>query len=1152
MPHGGSVPGCRLRAVFLSFHELGYSEELVTLNFRALGTRYSPVLLCFGLLLLGGLALRSSASWQLTATGRSASITEILAASDVPSNRPSVQVDLGQLPLRFEPNQGQTERRVNFLARGAGYGLFLTPDQAILALRSPSSNPSSSGISVVRMQLAGANRAAAATGASPLPGRSNYFVGNDPAKWHRDIPQFARVRYQDVYPGVDLVYYGNQGQLEYDFEVAPGADPSAIAWRFQGQEKARLDGGGNLVLATGNGEVRLNAPRIYQQFGSEQRPVAGRFALREDGKVGFDLAAYDRRRALVIDPVLTYSTYFGGSVSEACSGIAGVVIAGVLSPPSGCPAIAIDASSNIYFAGTTTSANFPVVPAASATPPAFQTAPAVAPDVFVTKLNAAGSAVVFSTYLGGDGVDTTAGVAADSAFNVVVVGTTTSSDFPTSTASAFQATRSGAGAHAFVSKLDPVGETLLYSTYLSGNGTESARGVALDPRNKIYVIGTTTSTDLPDATHSFPATLGAIQTASLGTSQFFVSKVDSTLIGFPSLVYSTYFGGGDPVNGVTLGGGIAVDANANVYITGGTNFQHTGNTATDFPILNAYQGCLDTPPPATPPTNPPSCATSVTAPDAFVAKINPAASSGAQLIYSSYLGGTGSDVGYGIALDSGLSVYITGSTSSTDFTIPSTTTPFQRCLDNPANPSPCPTGVTASDAFVAKFGTPCTGSTCTTTTLPFTYFSYLGGSGTDVGLGIAVDSLQGARIAGWTNSGNFPTPNNPIQAGLSGTVDAFVSRIDTTATSTLALGHYGTYLGGGASDFGTGIAADSQGSSYIVGETASGNFPTTASAIQGSPSGGSDVFLTKLGPTLSLALTETVAPNPVGVGNNVTFTYKITNNGDLTTGIIFTDVIPSNATFVSANSVPGQSSCPAPVTNSTVTCTVGTLNGGAVATVTVVLAPTLPATPPQPGSVSDGGKVSIFGTPTVVTPAPPPAVAVVNNFSVAVSPLTATVPAGIPAPFTVTVTPTGNFPETVTLSASGAPTGAQLTFPNGTSFTNLNSGPQSRQLVVNTTARVTTPASLFPIGGPFYAALFPVSGLALLGAGIGGRKSRRRRVLMTALLSCFFALVVFQLGCGSSSTTSTTTGTPAGTYNLTVTATSGSASRTQQIVLVVQ
>ncbi len=1116
------------------------------MNFRGLGTRYSPVLLSFGLLLLGGLALHSGVSWPLTATGRSASIPEIFAAPDLASSRASVLVDLGKLPLRFEPNQGQTDPRVNFLARGAGYGLFLTPEQAVLTLHSPSTSPA-----VVRMQLAGANRDAAVSGASPLPGKSSYFVGNDPAKWHRDIPQFARVRYQDVYPGVDLVYYGNQGQLEYDFEVAPGADPGAIAWRFQGQNNAKLDDGGNLVLAMGNGEVRLNAPRIYQQFGAEQRPVAGRFAVRQNGKVGFELAAYDRRRALVIDPVLTYSTYFGGSGSEACSAIAGIVIAGVLSPPSGCPAIAIDASSNIYFAGTTTSANFPVLPAASATPPAFQTALATAPDVFVTKLNAAGSAVVFSTYLGGDGVDTTAGVAADSAFNVVVVGTTTSSNFPTSTSSAFQASRASAGAHAFVSQLDPVGEELLYSTYLSGNGTESARGLALDSRNKVYVIGTTTSTDLPDATHSFPATLGAIQTASLGTSQFFVSKLDPTLIGLPSLVYSTYFGGGNPVNGVTLGGGIAVDANANVYITGGTNFQHTGSATTDFPILNAYQGCLDTPPPATAPTTPPACATGLTAPDAFVAKINPAASSGAQLIYSSYLGGTGNDVGYGIALDSGLSVYITGSTSSTDFTIPSSTTPFQRCLDNPANPSPCPTGVTASDAFVGKFGTPCTGSTCTTTTLPFTYFSYLGGSGTDVGLSIAVDSLQGARIAGWTNSGNFPTPNNPIQATLSGPVDAFVSRIDTTAASTVALGHYGTYLGGGGSDFATGIASDTQGSSYIVGETASGNFPT-ANPIQSNLSGGSDAFVTKLGPTLSLALTETVAPNPVGVGNNVTFTYKITNNGDLTTGIIFTDVIPTTATFVSANSVPGQSSCPAPVTSSTLTCTVGTLNGGAVATVTVVLAPTLPATPAQPGSVSDGGKVSIFGTTTVVTPAPPPAVAVVNNFSIDVSPPTATVAAGIPASFTVKVTPTGNFPDTVTLSASGAPTGAQATFPNGTSFTNLNSGPQSRQLVVNTTARVTTPASLFPIGGPFYAALFPVSGLALLGAGIGGKKSRRRRVLMTALLGCFFALVVFQLGCSSSSTTSTTTGTPAGTYNLTVTATSGSATRTQQIVLVVQ
>jgi hypothetical protein len=1118
----------------------------VKLNFRELGTGYCPVLLSFGLLLLlGGLALHSGVPVSKQALlGGNQSTLEAFAAPDLVTNRPAVSVDLGQLPLGFEPNQGQTDPEVKFLARGAGYGLLLTAHQAILTLRSPARRPA-----VVRMQLAGANPAAAATGTSQLPGKSNYFIGNNPARWHSGVPQFARVRYESVYPGVDLVYYGNQGQLEYDFEVAPGADPSQIGLRFYGQESTNLDDRGDLILASGGSEVRLKAPRIYQEFGPERRPVAGRFVLQQDGKVGFELAAYDRRRTLVIDPELTYSTYFGGSLAESCSAILGIA-----SPPSGCPAIAIDPSSNIYIAGSTMSPDFPVVPPVATPPSAFQPAIAAAPDVFVTKLNATGSAVLFSTYLGGDNVDTTGGVAVDTAFNVVVAGTTASSNFPTSTSSAFQATPSNTNLHAFVSVLSSTGENLLYSTYLSGNGAESARGVALDPRNKIYVIGTTTSKDQPDATHSFPATLGAIQVASLGNSQFFVSKIDPTLIGFPSLAYSTYFGGGNPIDGLTLGGGIVVDANSNLYITGGTNFQHTGSPVTDFPILNAFQGCLDTPPPSTTTTTTTNCVTpaSPIPTDAFVAKINPAAAAGAQLLYSTYLGGTGNDAGFGIAVDSGLSAYITGSTASTDVTIPSSTTPLQRCLDFPASPSPCPTpGVIASDAFVGKFGTPCTGSSCTTTAVPFTYFSYLGGSGDDVGLSIAVDTLQGARIAGWTNSPDFPTPNNNnVQPAIGGGVDAFASRIDTTASSTVALGHYGTYLGGTGKDFGTGIATDAQGSSYIVGETASGNFPK-ANPIQANLNGPSDAFVTKLGPALSLTVTEAVTPATVGVGNNATFTYTITNNRDLTTGIIFTDVLPSTATFVSANATPGQGNCPA-ATNSVVTCTVGTLNGGAVGTVTVVLAPTLPALPLQPGSLSDAGKVSIFGTSKVFTP-PVPAVALVNNFGISVSPTTATVAAGIPASFTVTVTPTGNIPNTVTLSASGVPTGGTTTFPNGTSFTNLSSGAQSRQLVVNTTARVTTPASLFPAGRPLYAAFLPVSGLALLGAGIGGgKKSRRRRALRAVLLGCFFTLVMFQAACGSSSTTTKTTGTPAGTYNLTVTATSAAATRTQQIVLVVQ
>jgi hypothetical protein len=1135
-------------------------EELVTLNFRR-GTSYCSVLLSFAtLLLLGALAFAPAFFLaQVTVASNNRSVPASFVPSEVPSSlasdaagRTGVRLALDQLPLRFEPNQGQTDARVKFIARGAGYGLFLTSDQAVLSLSSGrlSLGPAAAGSgkvrnAVVSMQLAGANPAAAVNGGDPLPGTSNYFIGNDPAKWHRDIPQFARVRYENVYPGVDLVYYGNQGNLEYDFEVAPGADPANIALQFgalktgpqkTGLKTPKLDRRGDLIVATSGGEIRLKAPRIYQSSAAGPQPVSGRFAVRRDGKIGFELAAYDRSRTLIIDPVLAYSTYFGGSLNEACSGIAGVVIAGITSPPSGCPAVAVDSSSNIYIAGSTTSPDFPITPQTGTTPPptAFQGALAVAPDVFVSKLNSAGSAILFSTYLGGDGVDSTAGVAVDSAFNVAVAGTTTSSNFPVS-GTAFQGTPASVGAHAFVSELDATGHTLLYSTYLSGNGTESARGIALDFRNKIYVIGTTTSNLQPTATTSFPATLGAIQTTSLATSQFFVSKIDPILIGFPSLVYSTYFGGGSPVNGVTVGGGIAVDANANVYITGGTNFLRTGSSATDFPIVNAYQGCLDTPPPATtttPPPATPNCSTALTATDAFVAKINPAAASGSQLLYSTYLGGTGDDVGYGVAVDSGLSAYVTGSTTSTDFILPTGITAFQGLNGG------------ATDAFLGKFGNPCTGSTCTTTLVPLTYFSYLGGLGTDVGLGIAVDTLQGARIVGWTTSAKFPVPNNPIQATLKGPVDAFVSRIDTTATSTISLGHYGTYLGGSGADFGTSAATDAQGNSYAAGETASTDFPV-ASPFQGTLKGASDAFISKLGPVLNLALTETVTPNPVGVGNNVTFTYTITNNGDLTTGIILTDVISSaGATFVSANSSPGQTNCPA--TGGTVTCTVGTLNGGAVATVNVILAPT------QGGSLSDGGRVTVFGTPVVVTPAPPPAVAQVNDFGVNVSPATVTVAAGIPATYTVTVTPTGNIPDTVTLSSSGAPTSATATFPNGATLTNLSSGAQSRQLVVNTTARVTTPASLFPIGGPFYAALFPVSGLALLGVGIGGKKSARRRLLMMVLLVAFFGLVVFQAGCGSSTTTSTTTGTPAGTYNLTVTATSGSATRTQQIVLVVQ
>jgi hypothetical protein len=378
-----------------------------------------------------------------------------------------------------------------------------------------------------------------------------------------------------------------------------------------------------------------------------------------------------------------------------------------------------------------------------------------------------------------------------------------------------------------------------------------------------------------------------------------------------------------------------------------------------------------------------------------------------------------------------------------------------------------------------------------------------------------------------------------------GGIDAFVARIDTTATSATALGHFSTYLGGGGNDAGTAIALDAQNQTYVAGETFSLNFPTVnpfQSTLGGNSN--SDAFIAKLGPKLGLKATETASPNPVGAGNQVSFVYTLTNNGDLTSGITFNDTFSSTGvTFVSANSSPGT--CTTALAGS-VTCFVGTLNGGASATVTVILIPT------SSGSLSDGGQFTVSG---VSIKPNPPAVATVNDFTITVAPTVATVPAGTPATYTVTAAPTGvPYPDTVTLGVSSTlPPGVMQSFQNNaSSIPNLNSGAQSRVLVLSTSLRVTTPASLWHKGGPLYAVWLPVGGLALLGAGMGRKKTRRRRWLMGVLVAGFLTLTLFQTNCGSSAPTPTTTGTPAGTYTLTVSGTSGSVSHTQQISLVVQ
>ena len=1114
---------------------------------------------CGGMLVAGLLVVAAGAALLAfgppiqPATAASAGVGSPAFTTPVPalSARRDIVAAYGRLPLIFEANQGQSDEAVKFMARGSGYGLFLTPQEAVLVVEHSalSHRHSAPGPSVIRMGLAHARSSAQISGAELLPGKSNYLIGNDSAKWHRNVPQFARVRYHQVYPGVDLVYYGRQGRLEYDFEVAPGAEPRQIALQFKGSAnlEAPTLANGDLRIAAGASEVRLEAPHVYQTFGDEQRPVSGKFALRADGTVGFDLGSYDRSRTLVIDPVLTYSTYLGGSGAESCSAITGQAFT------PGCPAIAVDSALSAYVAGSTTSSDFPGPGGVTTRLGSAGTA-----NVFIAKFNSTGSALVFATYLGGSGIDSTAGIAIDSGFDVFVAGTTSSANFPTSP-DPFQSAPKAAGSHVFVTKLDSSGSAVLYSTYLSGSGTDMASGLALDSQAKAYVTGTTTSAD-------FPTTPGAFQTVAgcpgggscstpAGIAQFFLARLDPTLTAAASLPYSTYFGGGNPANGVAIGGGIAVDSNNDVYITGGTNFQHVGTLSTDFPILNAVQACLDVPE-AIVPTTAPTCLANPTATDAFVAKFNIATNvaSGAQLQYSTYLGGSGDDVGYGIAVDSSSQAYITGSTTSGDFSLPTAIVPFQAG------------NAGLSDGFVAKvseFIPPATTST-TATAVSLLYFSYLGGSGNDAGTGIAVDSSQNARVTGWTDSttgtGNFPT-QSAVQGAPGGGRDAFIANLNTIATTacipappTTFCPSYSSFLGGNGTDMGTGIAIDTQGGNYIAGETASSSGFPLQGALQGALNGPSDAFLTKLGPVVGLGVTATASPSPVGVGSPVTFTYAITDLGDFVTGVTFTDNLPATgATFTSATASPG--SCGAAVTGATLQCNIGSLNttasGASGATVTIVLTPSAPATPsgsPLP-ALGNSGTVSVAGSSFQATAS---ATATVSDFSLGIAPATATVIAGAPASYTVTVTPIPAIPAAVALSVgSGLPTGATAVFST-TPIPNLSNGPVSSVLTVNTTARVTTTVERWRRGGPLYALWLPVSGLALLGFGAGTKSSRRRRWLAGLLLGGFFTLLLLQAGCGTTAATTMTSGTPAGSYTLTINAASGSATRTTTVQLVVQ
>jgi hypothetical protein len=623
----------------------------------------------------------------------------------------------GEIPLSFEPNRGQESAEVRYLARGSSYTLYLADAEIVLS--GPNQAP-------LRMKLSGANVAPRIVGEDQQVSTSNYLVGNDPGKWRTSIPNFGRTRYQSVYPGIDLVYYGHDGTLEYDWVVSPSADPRRIRLHFDGADRVRVDQHGDLVVEVGKTEYLHKKPVIYQEVAGKRIEIDGTWLVR--GKeAGFRVGAYDRSQPLTIDPVLYYSTYLGGSGDDAAY------------------AVAVDNVGNTYVTGDTASANFPTAKPLQASLLGSQ-------DVFITKINARGSARLYSTYLGSTGVDNGRGIAVNSRGEVYVTGGAGFSNFPTK--NPIQGTWGGSG-DAFLAKLDATGSALVYSTYLGGNGIDQGNGIALDSAGNAYVIGTTNSTNLPTV-NPFQNTKGAQDDAFVakinpaGSAWVYVTylggnnedqgngiAVDASgnayLIGltastdFPvqsafrssntgvedafvtklnpagsALVYSTYLGG----TALDYGTAIAVDSSGSAYVTGIA-------TSDDFPLANPIDNTLG----------------SHAVDDAFVAKFNP---SGSALVYSTYVGGGGADDPYAIAIDKAGNAYITGRTNSSDF-------PLVNAIQITR---------VAFDLFVTEIKAD--GSA-------LLFSTFVGGSGSESGQGIAVDSLGNIHIASQSTSTDFPT-----------------------------------------------------------------------------------------------------------------------------------------------------------------------------------------------------------------------------------------------------------------------------------------------------------------------------------------------------------------------------------------------------------
>ncbi|MBZ4192872.1 MAG: SBBP repeat-containing protein [Candidatus Contendobacter sp.] len=774
--------------------------------------------------LAAGLLTEQMARWSATASVASLTSPTAAMSPDLAVARTPINAAFAKLPLIFEANQGQTDPQVRFVSRGLGYTLFLTPDEAVFNFRTRSvaeQEPAAVKLSTLRMRLLDANSQPGINGLDALATRINYYRGNDPDQWQIGVATYAKVQLQSVYPGIDLIYYGNQRQLEYDFVVAPGADPGRIRLALAGLDEAvqaTLADNGDLVLSMAVGEMRWHKPVVYQDIAGQRQPVDGRFVLNPTEKdkpieLGFAIAAYDHSQPLIIDPVLAYSTFLGGMLDDYATGIA------------------VDKTGSIYVTGATASVNFP----GNARNPSFTKL-----DVFVAKFNVVSTdayTMKCSSVLSGAGKsdapedkdDIASAITLDSKREgtaLYITGTTASSVFPKCELifpSKTPTTSLNGSTDAFVVQINPTTCVLMAATCLGGGKDESGTGIAVDNLENIYVTGYTNSSY--SSTNALAAfrTVRPYQPLLAGGLDAFVTKYSAPVGPAWNIAYSTYFGGTKDDKGT----GIAVDPDRNVYITGSTS-------STNINTAGAFGQTLGG------------------SSDAFVAKFNPNLKPDdpdSSLIYSTYLGGTSSESGTGIAVavekDSTTGkiyhyAYVTGTTDSINF--PITLDSFGTVYAG------------NGDAFITKIN-------------PFgsmlDYSTYLGGSGADSGAAIVLESnaatgeTRYVYITGATASNNFPVISGAFDTMLGGTRDAFMAQIDMKAVNLNKQQLlYSTYLGGSNNaDSGAAIAIDPNPSNvatddnygiYVVGMTSASDFPVTSNAYDYTINGSSkDAFIAK-------------------------------------------------------------------------------------------------------------------------------------------------------------------------------------------------------------------------------------------------------------------------------------------------------------------